>query len=248
MTAAVTGPVMLQLYMICDRDFMRDLLGRAAVLGVDTLVLTVDLPVQSARYRDVRSGLAGVQGIDTQLRRFSQIALRPGWAWDVGVRGGPHTLGNFAPVMKEGAGLSQFLAWVGRNFDASITWKDLDWIRQHWDGRLAIKGVLDPDDALAACDAGADSIIVSQPWRPAARRRTFDDRRAAGGGEGSGRTRRDIDGQRHPFGRRCCCARCTWGEGRAARPALAFALAARGEGALRPCSTCCGMRWRWRWR
>jgi L-lactate dehydrogenase (cytochrome) len=158
---AVTGPVMLQLYMIRDRDFMRDLFGRAAALGVDTLVLTVDLAVQSARYRDVRSGLAGVQGLDTQLRRFSQIALRPGWAWDVGVRGGPHTLGNFAPVMKEGAGLSQFLAWVGRNFDASITWKDLDWIRQHWSGRLVIKGVLDPDDALAACDAGADSIIVS---------------------------------------------------------------------------------------
>jgi L-lactate dehydrogenase (cytochrome) len=159
--AATTRPFALQLYMIRDRAFMRDLLGRAADLGIDTLVLTVDLAVQSTRYRDMRSGLAGPQGIGTQLRRFAQIARHPGWAWDVGARGGPHTLGNFAPVMREGAGLSQFLAWVGRNFDPSISWADMEWIREHWRGRLVMKGVLDPDDAVAACNAGADTVIVS---------------------------------------------------------------------------------------
>jgi L-lactate dehydrogenase (cytochrome) len=159
--AGVTQPILFQLYMIRDREFMKDLLARAKALGVETLVLTVDLIVHSARYRDVRSSLTGPQGLDARLRRFFQIATHPSWAFDVGLLGGPHTLGNFAPVMPEGAGLAQFTAWVARNFDPSITWQDLDWIRQHWDGRLAIKGVLDPADAVAACDAGANEIVVS---------------------------------------------------------------------------------------
>ncbi|GAA0309761.1 FMN-dependent L-lactate dehydrogenase LldD [Sphingomonas oligophenolica] len=160
--AAGTGvPFAFQLYMIRDRGFLAALLARAAALGVETLVLTVDLIVHSARYRDVRSSLTGPQGLGARLRRFAQIATHPGWAWDVGVRGRPHMLGNFAPVMPEGAGLAQFTRWVSRNFDPSITWADLDWIRRHWSGRLVIKGVLDPADAVAACDAGAEAIIVS---------------------------------------------------------------------------------------
>jgi len=159
--AGAAVPFAFQLYMIRDRAFLAALLARAAALGVETLVLTVDLIVHSARYRDVRSGLTGPQGPSARLRRLAQIAAHPGWAWDVGVRGRPHSLGNFAPVMPEGAGLAQFTRWVSRNFDASITWTDLDWIRQHWNGRLVIKGVLDPADAVAACDAGAEAIIVS---------------------------------------------------------------------------------------
>ena len=159
--AGVTQPFAFQLYMIRDRAFMKDLLARAQAIGVQTLVLTVDLAVHSARHRDVRSSLTGKQGLDARLRRFFQIATHPSWAFDVGLFGRPHTLGNFAPAMPEGAGLDQFTAWVARNFDASITWKDLDWIRQHWDGPIVVKGVLDPGDALAACDAGASAIVVS---------------------------------------------------------------------------------------
>jgi len=159
--AGVRNPILFQLYMIRDREFMKDLLARAKALGVETLVLTVDLIVHSARYRDIRSSLTGSQGLGARLRRLFQIVRHPAWAVDVGLLGGPHTLGNFAPVMPEGAGLAQFTAWVSRNFDPSITWQDIDWIRQHWDGRLAIKGVLDPADAVAACDAGAQEIVVS---------------------------------------------------------------------------------------
>jgi L-lactate dehydrogenase (cytochrome) len=158
---AIREPICLQLYMIRDRGYMADLLARAAALGTETLVLTVDLIIHSPRRRDVRSSLTGSQGLHARLVRAFEIARHPAWAWDVGVCGRPHTLGNFAPVMAEGAGLAQFTAWVSRNFDASITWADIDWLRQHWKGRLVIKGLLDADDAIAACDAGAEGIIVS---------------------------------------------------------------------------------------
>ncbi len=157
----VTTPLILQLYMIKDRGFMEDLLARTAALGVETLILTVDLIIHSPRRRDVRSSLTGDQGLAAKLRRSFEIARHPGWAWDVGVRGRPHTLGNFAARMPDGAGLAQFTAWVGRNFDPTVTWADLDWLRQHWHGRLAVKGILDPDDARDAVAAGAETIIVS---------------------------------------------------------------------------------------
>jgi L-lactate dehydrogenase (cytochrome) len=158
---AVDAPFWLQLYMIRDRAFMSDLLARARAAGVQTLVLTVDLPVHSARHRDVRSGMTGPQGLGVRLGRMIEIMKHPAWAWDVGVCGRPHILGNVASAMPDGAGLAAFTAWVGRNFDPSITWKDLDWIRARWDGSLVIKGVLDPDDARQALTAGAEGLIVS---------------------------------------------------------------------------------------
>jgi L-lactate dehydrogenase (cytochrome) len=159
--AGVKRPLILQLYMIRDRAFMVDLLQRSAALGVETLVLTVDLIMHSPRRRDLRSSLTGSQGFAARMRRAWEIGTHPDWAWDVGVRGRPHTLGNFAPVMAEGAGLAQFTAWVSRNFDASITWADMAWLRDHWRGPIVVKGVLDAADAAAACDAGVDGIIVS---------------------------------------------------------------------------------------
>ncbi len=154
-------PPWLQLYMIKDRAFMADLLRRARDAGVSTLILTVDLPVHSVRHRDVRSGLTGPQGLDVRIARAIDVMCHPFWAFDVGVMGRPHILGNVAPAMPNGAGLDQFTAWVGRNFDPSITWKDLDWIRGHWSGRLIIKGVLEAEDAQSAVKAGAEGIIVS---------------------------------------------------------------------------------------
>lgn len=158
---AVERPFWLQLYMIRDRAFMTDLLGRARAAGISTLILTVDLAVHSARYRDVRSGMTGPQGLGVRLARLFEIMRRPSWAWDVGVCGRPHILGNVAPAMPDGAGLAEFTAWVGRNFDPSISWKDIEWIRSRWDGELIIKGVIDPDDAREALAAGAQGLIVS---------------------------------------------------------------------------------------
>lgn len=159
--AAAKRPFWFQLYMIRDRDFMRALIAQARVAGCSALVFTVDMPVPGSRYRDYRSGLAGASGVAGAFRRAVQAMMRPGWAYDVGLRGRPHSLGNVAPVLGDGTGLEDFFAWMRDNFDPSVTWADLDFIRAEWDGPLIIKGILDPEDALAAAALGADGIVVS---------------------------------------------------------------------------------------
>jgi L-lactate dehydrogenase (cytochrome) len=155
---ASSAPIWFQLYVLRDRAFMRDLLARAANAGATTLVFTVDMPVPGARYRDAHSGMSGP---NAAARRVMQAMFKPSWAWDVGVMGRPHTLGNVAPVLGDNSGLEDFMGWLGANFDPSIQWKDLEWIREVWKGPLVIKGVLDPEDAKAAADIGADGIVVS---------------------------------------------------------------------------------------
>ncbi|CAN5428330.1 FMN-dependent L-lactate dehydrogenase LldD [soil metagenome] len=155
---ASPSPIWFQLYVLRDRGFMRDLLARAQAAGASTLVFTVDMPVPGARYRDAHSGMSGP---NAAARRMLQAVTKPAWAWDVGVNGRPHTLGNVAPVLGANSGLEDFMGWLGANFDPSIQWRDLDWIREAWKGPLVIKGVLDPEDARAAADIGADGIVVS---------------------------------------------------------------------------------------
>jgi L-lactate dehydrogenase (cytochrome) len=150
-----------QLYALRDRAFLRDLLAEARALHVETLVFTVDLPMPGVRYRDYRSGLAGAPGLAGQLRRAGQALTRPSWAWNVGLRGTPHVLGNVAPVLGAKTGLEDFFAWMGNNFDPTVSWADIEWLRSEWSGALVIKGILDPDDALAALATGADGIVVS---------------------------------------------------------------------------------------
>lgn len=159
--AAATHPFWFQLYMIRDRGFMRELLAQAMAAKCSALVFTVDMPVPGSRYRDVRTGLTGAPGLTGAAWRGFQAALRPGWAWDVGVRGRPHHLGNIVPVLKGRTGLNDFFAWARANFDAAITWRDLDFIRSEWTGPLIIKGILDPEDAREAAALGADGLIVS---------------------------------------------------------------------------------------
>ncbi|PZQ59711.1 MAG: L-lactate dehydrogenase [Sphingomonas taxi] len=156
--AATPGPLWFQLYVIRDRAFMADLIATAKAQGAEALVFTVDMPVPGSRYRDMHSGMSGPRA---PLRRIWQAIGRPGWAWDVGVRGRPHGLGNLLPVLGAGSGMNDYMGWLGANFDPSIAWRDIAWIRAAWDGPLVIKGVLDPDDARAAADAGADAIVVS---------------------------------------------------------------------------------------
>lgn len=156
--AASRRAIWFQLYVLKDRGFMRDLLDRAKASGASVLVFTVDMPVPGARYRDAHSGLSGP---NAPLRRLAQAMTRTSWAWDVGVMGRPHTLGNVASILGPSSGLEDFMGWLGANFDPSVKWRDLDWIRNHWDGPLIIKGILDPEDAIAAADVGADGIVVS---------------------------------------------------------------------------------------
>ena len=159
--AGVTQPIWFQLYMIRDRGFMKALLERANATRCSALVFTVDMPVPGSRYRDYHSGLAGAPGLAGALRRAWQGATHPRWAWDVGICGRPHSLGNVAPVLGKNSGLEDFFAWMRNNFDPTVSWRDLEFIRSIWNGPLIIKGILDADDAREAVAVGADGIIVS---------------------------------------------------------------------------------------
>ncbi|MBE8718096.1 FMN-dependent L-lactate dehydrogenase LldD [Cellvibrio polysaccharolyticus] len=159
--SGVNQPIWFQLYMMRDRGFLREMLARAREAGSRTLLFTVDMPVPATRYRDIRSGLSGGSLIRRKLTRVTQVMRRPGWAWDVGLFGRPHTLGNIAPVLGDKAGIDEFWSWLGNNFDPTVTWKDIDRIREEWSGELIIKGILDPDDARQAAALGADGLIVS---------------------------------------------------------------------------------------
>lgn len=159
--SARSEPFWFQLYVIRDRAFMRDLLARAAAAGCTALLFTVDMPVPGIRYRDFRSGMAGSAGLAGSLRRGLQALTHPRWAFDVGLRGRPHSLGNLVPVLGRNSGLEDYIGWMARNFDPSVTWRDLTFIREHWQGPLLIKGVLDADDAREARALGADGVVVS---------------------------------------------------------------------------------------
>jgi L-lactate dehydrogenase (cytochrome) len=154
-------PPWFQLYMLKDRGYMRELIGRARALGSPVLVFTVDLPTPGARYRDVRSGFTGAGKLEAALTQAWDGVTHPAWTWDVAVHGRPHTLGSVAGAVKESRRVTDFLAWIARNFDRSVTWKDLDWVRESWDGPIVVKGVLDPEDARDAVKAGAQGLVVS---------------------------------------------------------------------------------------
>jgi L-lactate dehydrogenase (cytochrome) len=158
---AASRPFWFQLYMIRDRAFMREMLEKARLARCSALVFTVDMPVPGSRYRDVRSGLAGAPGLLGAARRVGQAITRPRWAWNVGLRGRPHHLGNVAPVLGASTGLEDFFAWMRANFDPQVTWCDLESVRAQWRGPLIVKGILDVDDAVEAVARGVDGVIVS---------------------------------------------------------------------------------------
>ncbi|MGY4494930.1 FMN-dependent L-lactate dehydrogenase LldD [Pseudomonas sp. TE3610] len=155
---AIKRPMWFQLYVLKDRGFMKNALERAKAAGVTTLIFTVDMPVPGARYRDAHSGMSGP---NAPMRRMLQAVTHPAWAWDVGVLGRPHDLGNISTYRGNPTGLADYIGWLGNNFDPSISWKDLEWIRDFWQGPMVIKGILDPQDARDAVSFGADGIVVS---------------------------------------------------------------------------------------
>lgn len=150
--------IWFQLYVLKDRGFMRNALERAQAAGVTTLVFTVDMPTPGARYRDAHSGMSGPFAAS---RRMLQAVTKPAWAFDVGLMGRPHDLGNISKYLGKATNLKDYIGWLGSNFDPSISWKDLEWIREFWKGPMIIKGILDPQDARDAVSFGADGIVVS---------------------------------------------------------------------------------------
>jgi L-lactate dehydrogenase (cytochrome) len=162
---ASPGPLWFQLYVMKDRSYAEGLMARAAAAGCETLVLTVDLAVVGARYRDTRNGLAGEQlgelGAIGKVRRGLDLVSHPRWLRDVAIGGKPHTFGNLEDAVPGARSPDAFRTWVDAQFDPSVTWDDLAWVREHWGGRLVLKGILDPDDARRAVDHGAEGIVVS---------------------------------------------------------------------------------------
>jgi L-lactate dehydrogenase (cytochrome) len=143
-----------QLYFVKDRGFVADLIEKAKHEGCEALVLTVDLAVPGSRYRDARA-------VGGPVRRLAELLARPSWLWDVGICGRPISLGNLEPIVGRRAPLSDFQKWIHDNFDASVTWKDVEWVKKQWPGPLILKGILDSDDARQATESGADGIVIS---------------------------------------------------------------------------------------
>ena len=158
--AAIRQPFWFQLYMLRDRDLVLKLLARAQAAGCDTLAFTVDLPVAGMRLRDYRNGMLG-GGLPGKLSQLAQIATSPLWAVDVGLRGKPHNFGNLREVVPDPDDLDAYKAFIDAQFDPTVTWEDIPWLRSVWQGKILIKGVLEADDARAAIDTGADGVIVS---------------------------------------------------------------------------------------
>ena len=158
---AASAPFWFQLYMMRDRGFVAELISRAKAARCEALVVTVDLAVPGLRFKDVRNGMTGGLSAAAQLAVNLERASRVRWIADVVLGGGPLVFGTLASKLPEAKSLPEFHDFVRRNFDPTVSWQDIDWIRSQWDGPIVIKGVMDPDDARAAAAAGAQAIVVS---------------------------------------------------------------------------------------
>ena len=158
--AVATEAAWFQLYMLRNRARVAALLNKAWTAGCRTLVFTVDLPLPGMRHRDFRNGLAGT-GTRSKLLKIQQLLTRPVWLWNVALRGGPHSFGNLSDVLPGAGNLDAFKEWIDTQFDSTVTWADMEWIREHWQGKLLLKGILDVEDARQAVQIGADGIVVS---------------------------------------------------------------------------------------
>jgi len=155
--SAVPDPCWFQLYMLRDRGIVQALLERAARGGCETLLFTVDLAVTGLRHRDTQGGMLG----GAPLAKAKQLLVRPGWLYDVAVKGKPHVFGHLTEYVADPNDFGSFKHFVDSQFDPGVTWKDIDWLRGQWRGKLVIKGVMSGGDALSAADCGADGVIVS---------------------------------------------------------------------------------------
>ena len=157
--AAVDAPFWFQLYVMRDRGFAASLIERAKAAQCAALMLTADLQIQGQRHRDIKNGLT----VPPKLtwRNALDILGKPGWALGM-LRTKHRGFGNLAGhIPGGGTGLTTLSQWIASQFDPTLGWKDVEWVRSLWPGKLIIKGILDPDDAREAADAGADALVVS---------------------------------------------------------------------------------------
>lgn len=157
--ASVTKkPFWFQLYVMKDRDFVKNLIGRAKAAGCSALVLTLDLQILGQRHKDIRNGLSAPPKFTP--KHIWQMATRPGWC--LGMMGTQRrTFRNIAGHAKNVTDLSSLSSWTAEQFDPQLNWNDVAWIKEQWGGKLILKGILDAEDAGMAAKSGADAIIVS---------------------------------------------------------------------------------------
>ena len=156
--SVTTRPFWFQLYVMRDRDFVMNLIDRARAANCSALMLTADLQILGQRHKDLRNGLSAPPKFTP--KHIWQMATRP--AWCMGMLGTKrHTFRNIAGHAKGVTDLSSLSAWTAEQFDPQLSWKDVEWIRERWGGKLIIKGILDVEDAKMAAATGADAIIVS---------------------------------------------------------------------------------------
>src|SRR5215216_4572533 len=156
--AATTKPFWFQLYVMRDRGFARSLIERAIAAKCSALMLTADLQIQGQRHRDIKNGLAVPPRI--RLANVIDIATKPGWAMSV-LMGKRKTFGNLEGRIPGMSGVKSLAQWTAGQFDPTLSWKDVEWIRDQWPGKLIIKGILDLEDARLATKTGAQAIVVS---------------------------------------------------------------------------------------
>jgi L-lactate dehydrogenase (cytochrome) len=154
---ATGTPFWFQLYVMKDRGYTNALIDRAEAAGCPALMMTVDIPVSGLRRRDAKNGLAVPPRLT--MKNAFDIAGKPRWAWSI-LRGRRRHFGNLADAVS-GTGNKSFAQWIASQFDASVTWKDLEKIRARWPGKLIVKGIMDPQDAREAVALGADALVVS---------------------------------------------------------------------------------------
>jgi L-lactate dehydrogenase (cytochrome) len=156
---AVKTPFWFQLYMFRDRGFVRELLQRVQQAECPVLLVTADLATGSIRYRDMRQNINGSVFTRAAIKAWT-LARHASWANDVALRGRPHICGNLVGATPGGKN-SELSAWAASQLDPSLSWKDLAWVREHWNGPIVVKGIMDAEDARRAADIGAQGIVVS---------------------------------------------------------------------------------------
>jgi len=156
--AAVEKPFWFQLYVMKDRGFVRSLIERAVGAKCAALVLTIDLQVLGQRHADVKNGMTVPPEI--RVRNIVDIATKPAWALSV-LGGKRKTFGNLAGHVRGMENVNSLSQWIAGQFDPALNWKDVEWIRSLWPGKLIIKGVMDVEDAKLAAKTGASALVVS---------------------------------------------------------------------------------------
>ena len=156
--ASVDKPFWFQLYVMKDRGFIKSLIERAIAAKCSALVLTVDLQVIGQRHQDIKNGMTVPP--EWSLSKLFDFATKPAWVQGV-LQGKRRTFGNIAGHVKNTEDLTKLSAWTASQFDTSLNWKDVDWIRSIWPGKLIIKGIHDIEDAKLAVETGAQAMVVS---------------------------------------------------------------------------------------